>query len=323
MSSVVLGWTVIAVSIGFAAIACVDEETSASEEAGAVDAIDIASDARVSVSPAACRRRGLEVVALRGMVRYFGWDLLQDPPTPRSLKGIAGVKVSIAEFPFTKQFDIRTDDDGKWQMHILKQRGQSLRLSFLYEKDHYPEAVERQVFPGGLPDGWHTSVIQSNVHTVGSADINDIAMQMPDEIYLYYAKTQLEAGIESVIGAPYPIANLAVATVGKSWASIYDPALPHGDPGAIVTVVPSLPSPLMGPIYFDETVTPNPRVTQTSVDGGVLFNNLPEGEYVISAEKAPYTYDKIVFNVSPSIHLYVSSPPHSIQGTNDAAPGEM
>jgi hypothetical protein len=44
----------------------------------------------------------------------------------------------------------------------------------------------------------------------------------------------------------------------QPWASIYDPTLPHGDPGCTV-VLDSVPVLLVqGPIYFDETVTPKP-----------------------------------------------------------------
>ncbi len=67
-----------------------------------------------------------------------------------------------------------------------------------------------------------------------------------------------------------------VSTVGKNWASLYSFDLPYGDPGATVLVSPpltnlygNLPS---GPIYFDASVTANPALAMTSVDGGVLFD---------------------------------------------------
>lgn len=284
---------------------------------------DVESGSQMVTSKADCFGRGLEMVRLAGKVRYFGYDILQSPPAPRPLVGIPDVQVWLAEYPASKNLNIVTDEDGLWEMYIIKRRGQTVSLSMMYEKDHYPAAVEGMVFPGGLPEGWDKSVIKSNVYTVASEDVDDFAMQMPDELFLFYAKSSLEGGLSQVIGVPYGIENIVVATVGKSWASIYDPALPHGDEGAIVTVSPALPSPLSGPIYFDETVTPNPMVHATSVDGGVLFNNLLPGTVRMSAQKDPFSYDIVQFNIESAVRLYIASPPHSIQGNNPSGPGEL
>ena len=288
-----------------------------------VNGFDVETGTMLTASKADCFNRGLELVRLSGKVRYFGLDILQQPPAPRPLTGIPGVLVWLAEYPITKRFNIKTDENGLWEMYIIKPRGRQIDVSFAYEKDHYPKQVEALVFPdGGLPAGWDKSVIKSNVHTIGSDDITDLAMQMPDELFLYYAKTALEDQIDAMTGTAYPIQNIAVATVGKSWASIYDSSLPHGDAGATVTITPAPATPLSGPIYFDETVTPNPTLTQTSIDGGVLFNNLLPGVQSISAVKAPFAYDTIQFVVDPFFKVYIASPPHSIQGTNTSGPGQ-
>ena len=308
-------------SLVLSLIGCIDG-TEASSEDEPINGISIDDETLVTVSESACRSRGLELVRLSGKVRHFGLDLLQSPPTPYLLEGVPDVQVWFAEYPFTKWLDLRTDENGEWEIHIVKQKGRALELSMMYEKDHYPAEVEQLVFPDGLPEGWDRSLIKSNVHRIGSADVDDLAMQMPDELFLYYAKSQLEAGISDLVGEPYMIDNLAVATVGKAWASIFDPTLPHGDPGAEVTLSPAAPSPLSGPIYFDETVTPNPAIPLTSVDGGVLFNNLQSGLYGMTAVKNPFEYDEVTFAVEPSVKLYVASPPHAIQGSNTSGPGE-
>jgi hypothetical protein len=147
---------------------------------------------------------------------------------------------------------------------------------------------------------------------------------MPDELYLSVAKGQLEAGLRQVV-PDFTVRNLLVSTVGKSWASMYSFQLPHGDPGAAVSITPApqnaygtLP---FGPIYFDETVTPNPLLSATSVDGGVLFDNLAPGTYAVTASKAPFSYATATFRIDAKIPLYIASPPHSIQGTNTSGPG--
>jgi hypothetical protein len=247
--------------------------------------------------------------------------MLKTPPAPKPLTGIQGVKVWFAEYPFTKLLNITTDNDGLWKVFVIKKRGSKMQLSFVYEKDYYTPETERLVVPQGLPENWSKVTVKSNIHTIESENITDCALQMPDEIFLFYAKSGLENGISRLIGSPYTINNLTVATVGKSWASIYNEVLPHGDPGCTVVLEPA-PLPVQGPVYFDEKVTPNPLVRSTSVDGGVLFNNLTPGAYSMTAQKAPYSYDKIMFNIEQSINLYIASPPHAIQGTNSSGPGE-
>ena len=75
-------------------------------------------------------------------------------------------------------------------------------------------------------------------------------------------------------------------------------------------------------MYFNEAVAPDPTLTSTSVDGGVLFGNLAAGRHTITASKAPFTYDALDFVVQDHIPLYVASPPHATQGTNDSPAGQ-
>jgi len=98
--------------------------------------------------------------------------------------------------------------------------------------------------------------------------------------------------------------------------------LPHGDPGAVVSIAPAIGFPTsLGPVYFNADVAPDPTLTSTSVDGGVLFGNLAAGSYTITASKAPFTYAALSFVIEDDIPLYVASPPHATQGTNDSPPG--
>jgi hypothetical protein len=286
-------------------------------------AIDLAARKEVPLSSAHGRPR-VELVKLQGKVFYFGTSLLDPANTPPYGTGVAGARVWLAEYPFTRHFNVTSDADGVWSMWVLKFTGEPLELSFVYEKDFYPPAVEQAVFGAPLPAPWDVVTIKSNVHAIQGC-VSDLAVQMPDELYLSAAKRQLEQGLQGYFPG-FAIQNLMVSTVGKSWASLYSFDLPHGDPGATVSISPpltnlygNLPS---GPIYFDASVTPNPALTTTSVDGGVLFDNLAPGTYTVTAAKDPFSYATVKFEVDPAIPLYISSPPHSIQGTNGSAPGE-
>jgi hypothetical protein len=270
-----------------------------------------------------CEWRRFEVVKLKGKVFYFGVNVLDPAHSPPYGTGVAGARVWLAEYPFTRNLNVTSRADGTWSMSVIKQVGVPLDVSFVYEKDFYPPAVEQAVFGAPLAAPWNTVVIKSNVHYIKGA-MADIAIQMPDELYLSVAKGQLEAGLGQVIPG-YIIQNLLVSTVGKSWASLYSFQLPHGDPVATVSMMPAQQNVYLnlpfGPIYFNESVSPDPSLAATSVDGGVLFDNLAPGTYSVTAAKAPFHYATATFRVDPTITLYISSPPHSIQGTNTSGPG--
>jgi hypothetical protein len=54
----------------------------------------------------------------------------------------------------------------------------------------------------------------------------------------------------------------------------------HGVPGATAATTPTLP----GPIYFNDNVIPDPSLTETSTDGGVVWTEVPRGRYRVRAE---------------------------------------
>lgn len=252
----------------------------------------------------ACRC-GLEVVPVGGTVFHFGVDLTQNPPAFFPFQStIAGARVSIAELPVTKLLNVRSDSDGKWAVKVIKVKGRPAHASFVYELAGY-------------------QTTQSQVFEIGSDGITDIAAQVPTAAYFGLAKAAIEQQISAIIGAPYTLNNVLVTTVGKSWASMYNPDTPHGDPGVQVAIDPPAQFPLsVGPLYFNEQVQVDATLTSTSVDGGVFFGNLPVGRQTITASKAPFSYDALTFSIQDGIALYVASPPHATQGTNDSPAGQ-
>ena len=116
-----------------------------------------------------------------------------------------------------------------------------------------------------------------------------------------------------------------VVTVGKSWASMHDGRLPHGDPDAAAMASPALG---VGPIYFNRDVQPDPTQPLTSLDGGVTWLNVPLGNtYHVTASKVGVTYPTVKFVINESdaangVQLYIASPPDSLEGSNDSGPGE-
>jgi len=298
--------------IGLAASAAMlsacDDGTS--EDPGAAmtsdDAVSQVYAGNLTVADARARCRcKLEVVPVSGTVFHFGLDLSQSPPDWFPFQStVAGTRVWIAEVPLTRLLNVRADADGKWSIGVVKLVGHPLPLSFVYELDGYA-TTKSPIFP------------------IGDAALTDVSVQLPTAAYFGAAKGQIEQQLGALLGVPYSLRNVLVTTVGKSWASMYSPELPHGDPGATVSITPAIAFPAsVGPIYFNEQVSPDPTYTATSVDGGVLFGNLPGGRVTISASKAPYTYDDVTFTIQDGIELYVASPPHANQGTNGSPAGQ-
>ncbi len=74
-----------------------------------------------------------------------------------------------------------------------------------------------------------------------------------------------------------------VTTITRVGKSIYDSGA-HGEDDAVVTLEPPLPAE-HGPVYFNSSVIPDFSLDRSSDDGGVLFLQVPVGEYVWTATK--------------------------------------
>jgi hypothetical protein len=76
-------------------------------------------------------------------------------------------------------------------------------------------------------------------------------------------------------------------------------------------------------------VIPDLAQPDTSVDGGVAWLNMPvNNSYSVSAIKEGVHYPTVTFSVTEAdveagVQLYIASPPDSLEGDNDSAPGEF
>jgi hypothetical protein len=246
--------------------------------------------------------RSLTMVELRGKTNHFGRNVATGSYIDYWAT-VPDVKVWVAEHPFTKNLNIQTDETGWWTMYLIKEAGVELELSFVYEKD-----------------GWVTT--KSNAITIGDDDITDLAIQYIDP---QYYQLVMKPYVQATWLGQTPLENAMVVTVGKSWSSMHDGRLPHGDPGALAMATPSLG---VGPVYFNRHVIPDPTETATSVDGGVTWLNMPlDNTYEVTAQKDGVSYKTVTFHVEATdvahgVELYIASPPHSVEGDNDSAPGQ-
>jgi hypothetical protein len=80
-------------------------------------------------------------------------------------------------------------------------------------------------------------------------------------------------------------------TVTRSGGSLYV-HLRQGEPGTTVTLIPAAPAE-SGPIYFNEDVIPDVKQTSTSIDGGVVFANVPPGDYTLHGSKPGLVFQPV------------------------------
>ena len=252
----------------------------------------------------------ITMVKLSGKTNHFGVDIQQSPPEYIDYHAtVPETKVWIAEYPDTRDLDLQTDETGWWTMYIVKDAGVDLAFSFIFEKE-----------------GWITT--KTNVNKIGDEDNTDYAIQFIDPYYYEFGMLPFVEAMMRSNGYPnFFFHNAMVVTVGKSWASMHDDRLPHGDPGATMTITPALAD-YIGPIYFNESVIPDLSQPDISVDGGVTWLNVPvNNTYFISAEKEGVIYETVEFDIDEAdveagVELYIASPPDSVQGDNDSGPGE-
>jgi hypothetical protein len=88
----------------------------------------------------------------------------------------------------------------------------------------------------------------------------------------------------------------------------------HGVAGATASARPALPD----PIYFNESVIPDPSLTESSVDGGVLWLDVPAGVYRFRAHHPSARFASFIATCEPG-RLVNANPP---QGLYQLKPGE-
>jgi hypothetical protein len=134
-------------------------------------------------------------------------------------------------------------------------------------------------------EGHHSITVQTFVadDEHDGAEIDGVNFQTPsDAVY-----DGLKALVSGFTGRdPFEGGCVIVTTVGDARMAgmTFDEFIefhPHGVEGATVQIDPADAT----PIYFNEDVLPDVEQQTTSIDGGVLWPNVPPGDYTLSASK--------------------------------------
>jgi len=200
-------------------------------------------------------------------------------PFNYSDRRIEGATVSILEFPDQR---VVTGSDGHFAFDGIPV-GSEVSL-VLEHPDYHLIQTGTHVVP---PEGLERVTFQGVTYDVYAA-LGALLAIAPDE--------------EGACQMP--------TTVTRVGRSLYDPGA-HGLEGATVTIEPPLPAE-HGPIYFNERVLPDRTHTETSEDGGVLFIQVPPGEYVLTAHKPGVEFEQVKMKCRAGV-LVNASPPWGLQ----------
>lgn len=231
------------------------------------------------------------------------------------------VQYWVTGINFMRGLNLRTDSQGFWHFYVLKRVNCDFAFSMSFENDFWPAAVEQAVFGQALARP--AIRIQSCDYVLKDADLPLLGQQMPDEIFYNVAKGQIESNVSKAIGIPYTVTDMTIMTVCKSWASMYDSRVPHGDAGAQLAPREPLAFPSLA-IYFNDSIQPDPAQNATSFDGDIAVLNRGPGKFAYSATKEGVSYSTVSFTMADdsSVDAYVASPPNSVMGSNSSEPGQ-
>ncbi len=254
------------------ALACGDDGTSDDGGDTAAASSGAATSAADDTTAASDDSTGASGIMVSGDAFAFAL-----PGTPYGR--LDGATVSVLEQP---EFSVTSDADGHFVFESLPPGSTA---TFRIERDGFPIAHTKTFT---LPE---------------SGELPQVTFQVPDDTLFDALATLLMLEVD-------PSACQIVSTVTRVGKSLYDEGA-HGEGEALVTIDPPLPAE-HGPIYFNEMVIPDPTLTESSEDGGVLFVNVPPGTYTMTATKAGVTFESTTMQCEAGV-LVNASPPYGLQ----------
>lgn len=201
---------------------------------------------------------------------------------------ITGGEVHIVELPDRVT---TLDEDGEWSFEDLS-RGQVVTFELVH--------------PDYVPIRTGSFLLGSELD--GGDELVDVTFQAPDPAT--YELMALAAGIEADDDACQ-----VATTVTRRGHSMLSGGPTHGEPGATATLTPDADWEA-GPIYFNLAssgfIWPDPTLTETTHDGGVIWTNVPPGRYLMEGFKEGAVIRPVKIDCVAG-YLVNASPPWGLQ----------
>jgi hypothetical protein len=174
---------------------------------------------------------------------------------------------------------------------------------------------EADVTPYIEPPPGYNEIDLQTFHTRGRA-IKNANFQTPADAE-YNALAQLLAVPTGPDGRPEQCAIVTTASKRDVRGVDFETLVartPHGVPGATAHAKPSLP----GPIYFNDSVIPDPSQPETSGDGGIIWPEVPTGTYRVDTQSPSTRFATFLATCAPG-RIVNANPPW---GAYELTPGE-
>jgi hypothetical protein len=195
--------------------------------------------------------------ASEGTVRLSGTAYIFGQPTP-----LAGLTVAIAEFP---ELSTVTDEHGEFSLAV-------------------PDGVA--VTPFGTLEGYATMHLQT--FTTAGADIDKVYFQTVNDGTFEALAAVLE--VEPSADHCQLATTVNVRDIQSLTFEEFAAFGHHGVAGATASSEPPLPD----PVYFDDQTIPDRTLTETTIDGGVVWTNIEPGVYTVSASHPERVFESFV-----------------------------
>lgn len=208
-------------------------------------------------------------VTMSGMAFEFG-----PSPVP-----IPDVRVSIAEYPEIATF---TDSEGAYVLQV-------------------PDGVP--FTPLAESNGFPTMHLQT--FTTDGSDLTDVDFQLVPEVIFDMFAAVLETVPDPELCQIATTVNVA-AIKGLTFEEFVAYG-PHGVAGATAGSEPAI-DPARGPVYFDERTFPDKSLSETTIDGGVVWFNVPPGVYTMHAHHTTLQFLPFVATCEPGRFINAGPP---------------
>ena len=206
---------------------------------------------------------------------------------------LAGATIRVAEFPRLKAV---VGPNGRYDLVV---------------PDH------ARITPYIVDPGYHTVYLQT--FTTGGEDLANVNFQTPTDAVYNGLVVLLHVPVDAH-GNPVKCAIVSTFNTRNVRDLSYDAFIAygaHGVAGATATAAPTLPK----PTYFNQNVFPDPSQTKSSIDGGVVWTNVPSGVYTITAHSPTTRFASFVASCRPG-RVVNANPPwglHELGLANPAA----
>ena len=99
-----------------------------------------------------------------------------------------------------------------------------------------------------------------------------------------------------------------IAEPGIAHFDDWDGFLARGDAGLLADADATITPEAGMRLYFHEQVIPDPTVERSTLDGGVLWLNVPEGTHTLSGEQDRHSFPDVEITCAPERFINASPP---------------